>query len=349
MALKVSVVGASGYSGAELVRLLAGHPKVKLACLTGDSSAGEKFSDLYPALRGFVDEVVEPLDLQALAKKSSFVFLALPHGQAMKLAPALLDKGLKVVDLSGDFRLKDPLAYEKWYKAPQTAAKLLSKAVYGLPELNREAIVKADLVANPGCYATSILLALMPLVAKKAADPDSLIVDCKSGVSGGGRKFIREYQFVEVNDNLSVYKAAGTHQHLPEIEQVLSKLAGKELRLTMTPHLLPVSRGILTTAYTDLVEDGMSTRHLQTLYKDYYQGHPFVRVYEGDPLPELKAVRGSNFCDLGLRVDERTGKAVVVCTLDNLGKGAAGQAVQNMNLMNGFPEDTGLNFSGLAP
>ncbi len=349
MALKVSVVGASGYAGAELVRLLSSHPKVKIACLMGESSAGEKFSNLYPSARGFVDDEIEPLDLKGLAKKAPMAFLALPHGQAMKLAPSLVEKGVKVVDLSGDFRLRDPLVYEKWYKAPHTAPEFLGRAVYGLPEVNREAVVKADLVANPGCYATSILLALLPLVARKAADPDSLIVDCKSGVSGAGRKMRTEYHFVEANENLSVYKPAGTHQHLPEIEQLLAGVAGGDLKLTMTPQLLPVSRGILTTAYGDLLEEGMSTRHLQSLYRDFYQGHPFVRVYEGDALPDLRSVRGGNFCHLGLRVDERTRRALVVSVIDNLGKGAAGQAVQNMNLMNGFAEDAGLNFPGFAP
>jgi N-acetyl-gamma-glutamyl-phosphate reductase len=341
MAVPVAVVGASGYAGAELVRILSGHPKARLAALAGDSTAGQRFDALYPAARGIVDLTLEAFDPAALAKKAELVLLAVPHGQGMKMAPPLLAAGLKVVDLSADFRLKDPIVYEKWYKHPHSAIELLKEAVYGLPEVSRKQVAKARLVANPGCYPTSIILALLPLLAEGLVNADSLIADSKSGVSGGGIKPAPGFMFGSAGENFSAYKVAGTHQHIPEIEQALGLAAKRELKLTFTPHLLPVVRGILTTAYADLVEEGMSSKKLAAVYKDFYKGEAFVRVYE-DSLPDLKSVKGSNFCDIAPRVDERTGRAVVLACEDNLGKGAAGQAVQNMNLMLGFPEDAGM-------
>lgn len=348
MALKVAVVGASGWSGAELVRLLAAHPKVKLTALGGHASVGKKFEDLYPWARG-LGLALESSDPAKLAAKAQFAFLALPPAESMKLAPGLLAAGLKVVDLSGAFRFKEAIVYEKWYKAAHTAPQLLAEAVYGLPEYNRKAISDARFVSNPGCYATGILLALLPLVSENLVDLGSLIVDCKSGTSGAGReKLSSEYLFTEVSENFSTYAVGGVHKHIPEVEQVLSQKAGKEVLITMTPHLLPVVRGILTTAYADLLDEGTSARKLQMLYQKFYQAEPFVRVYSGDSLPDLRAVRGTNFCDLGIRVDERTQRITLVSCEDNLIKGAAGQAVQNMNLMYGFPETMGLESLGSA-
>jgi N-acetyl-gamma-glutamyl-phosphate reductase len=348
MALKVAILGASGYSGAELVRLLSGHPKVKVTALGAHHAAGKKLEELYPWARAAATGglALESLDPAKVAQKAQFVFLALPPAESMKLAPALLEAGLKVVDLSGAFRLKDPILYEKWYKAAHTAPKLMDEAVYGLPELYRKEISAARFVSNPGCYATSILLALLPAVAEGAVDLGSLIVDCKSGTSGAGRDRVEpHYLFSEASENFSVY-SLGNHRHVPEVERILSDQAGKEVLISMTPQLLPVVRGILTTAYADLAEAGMSARKLQALYQKHYQSEPFVRVYNGDGLPDLRSVRGNNYCDLGIRVDERTQRMVVISCLDNLVKGAAGQAVQNMNLMCGFPEQAGLESPG---
>lgn len=346
MTLKVAIIGASGYSGAELVRILKKHPRVSLEALMADSSAGSRFSDLYPGAKGLEDRVLEKIHLDSLSSRAGFVFLALPHTFAMKIAPALLKKGLKVVDLSGDFRLKDPLDYPVWYKEKHKAPALLKEAVYGLPELNREKIRKARLVANPGCYATGVILAFLPMLKAGAADLSSLIADCKSGVSGAGRKLALNTHFCEVSGNFSAYKVAGAHQHVPEIEQVLGQAAGRKIRLCLTPHLLPLNRGILTTAYAGLKKKFASTGHLKALYARAYAREPFVKVLDGEALPDLRSAKGTNFCNLAVRVDSRTGRAVVISCLDNLVKGAAGQAVQNMNLMCGFKETEGLETPG---
>jgi N-acetyl-gamma-glutamyl-phosphate reductase len=343
MAADIAIVGASGYAGAELVRLLSSHPKARVALLVGDSSAGERFDQLYPAAKGHVDLVMEAFDADRIAKAAQLVFLATPHGQGMKLAPPLLERGLKVIDLSADFRLKDPIVYEKWYKTPHSAPQFLAEAVYGLPELNRKAIAKARLLSNPGCYPTSVILPSLPLLKQGVVAAESLVADSKSGVSGAGRKLAMGSHFCEVADNFLAYKIAGTHQHTPEIEQALSLAAGRELTLTFTPHLLPMVRGILTTLYADLIMEGMNTKRLIKLYQEFYADEPFVRIYGEERLPDLRAVRGSNYCDIAPRVDERSGRVVVVACEDNLGKGAAGQAVQNMNIMMGFEETAGLD------
>jgi N-acetyl-gamma-glutamyl-phosphate reductase len=344
--LKVAVLGASGYAGAELVRILLRHPKVEITALGGDSTAGQKLSKLYPALRGF-DMELEKLDAAGLKGRAELAFLGLPHVQSMATGAPLVKAGIKVVDLSGDFRLKDAKVYEQFYKHAHGETDLLKEAVYGLPELHRDEIKKARLVANPGCYTTTAILGLVPLLKAKKVVPSSIIIDAKSGVSGGGRKLVNEFQFVEVYDNFSAYGVGGVHRHIPEIEQELSLAGGAELKVSFTPHLLPLSRGIFSTAYADLSAAATEAELLE-IYSKAYAGHPFVRVYPAGELPTLRSVRGTNYCDIGLKVDARTKRVIVVSCTDNLGKGAAFQAIQNMNLMSGFGETEGLDFSALT-
>jgi N-acetyl-gamma-glutamyl-phosphate reductase len=340
--LKAAVLGASGYSGAELVRVLLRHPQVELTALGADSTAGKTLRQLYPALGPAGELPLEKLDPASLKGRADFAFLCLPHVQSMAVAAPLIAAGLKVVDLSGDFRLKDAKLYEQFYKHPHSEPALLKEAVYGLPELHRAEIKKARLVANPGCYTTTSILGLAPLVKKLKVRAGSIVIDAKSGVSGGGRKMVNEYMFVEVVDNFSAYGVGGTHRHIPEIEQELGGAS-----VTFTPHLLPVSRGIFSTCYAEL-EAKAGEAELLALYGDFYKGEPFVRIYAQGELPTLRSVRGTNFCDIGLKVDARTGRVIVVSCTDNLGKGAAFQAIQNMNLMCGFGESEGLDFSALT-
>lgn len=338
MKLRAAVFGASGYSGAELVRTLHSHPRAEIAALGADSSAGVDLASLYPALRGAKLPKLEKLEAATLQGRADLAFLCLPHTQSMGLVPGLLDAGLKVIDLGGDFRLKDAALYEKFYGQAHTAGQLLPEAVYGLPEVNGEAVKKARLVANPGCYTTTSILGLLPLAKSGKIGAQSIIIDAKSGVSGSGRKLSQSSQFAEAYDNFSAYKVGGVHQHIPEIEMMLGA------QVTFTPHLLPLSRGIFATCYVDttLAED-----EIFALYQSAYAKAPFVRVYPKGELPTLRSVRGTNYCDIGLKLDARTKRAIVVACTDNLMKGAATQAVQNMNLMFGFDEAEGLNFSAL--
>lgn len=344
--LRVAVLGASGYSGAELVRALLGHPGVELTALGGDSTAGKKLSALYPSLRG-VDLELEKLDAASLKGRVDFAFLCLPHVQSMALGAPLVRAGIKVVDLSGDFRLKDTALYEKFYKHAHSETELLKEAVYGLPELHAAEIKKARLVANPGCYTTTSILGVYPLLKAGKIKPNSIIIDAKSGVSGMGRKLAEAGQFVEVYDNFSAYNVGGGHRHIPEIDQELSLASGSKINVSFTPHLLPLSRGILATIYADL-EESADEEALIKITRDFYASAPFVRVYAKGELPSLRSVRGTNFCDIGLKVDARCKRVIVISCTDNLGKGAAFQAIQNMNLMQGWPEDEGLGFSALT-
>lgn len=340
--LKVAILGASGYSGAELFRALKMHPHAEISAIGGKSTAGQKLRTLYPALGEAGDVVIEKLDAHSLRGRADLAFLCLPHVQSMAIAAPLLQAGLKVVDLSGDFRLKDAAIYEQYYKHAHSEPELLKEAVYGLPELHAAEIKKARLVANPGCYTTTSILALLPLVKKLKVRPGSIVIDAKSGVSGAGRKLAQSSQFAEAYDNFSAYGVGGTHRHIPEIEQELGMQ-----KVTFTPHLLPLSRGILATCYAEL-ETPASEGELFGIYHAFYQDAPFVRVYAQGDLPTLRSVRGTNFCDLGIKVDVRSGRVIVVSCTDNLGKGAAFQAIQNMNLMCGFDEADGLNFSALT-
>ncbi|MEJ2201964.1 MAG: N-acetyl-gamma-glutamyl-phosphate reductase [Desulfuromonadaceae bacterium] len=344
--IRVAIVGASGYTGVELYRLLVNHPAVEITCVTSRQNAGEPFAEVFPSLRGRTDLICDPVEHEVIAAKADFVFTALPHQTAMEFIPGLLAAGKKVVDLSADYRLRDAGVYEAWYQA-HTSPELLSEAVYGLPELYREAIPAARLVANPGCYPTSVALALAPLLANNLVDPTSLIIDSKSGTSGAGRSAKVDSLFCEVNEGFKAY-GVGRHRHTPEIEQTLSDLAKTAVTVNFTPHLLPIDRGILSTCYANLREF-MNTGELLELYHRHYGGEPFVRVCPENRLPNVAFVRGSNYCDLGLVSDPRTGRVIVVSAIDNLVKGAAGQAIQNMNLMLGLKEEAGLEVVPLFP
>ncbi len=345
--LKVAIVGASGYTGVELLRLLHCHPEVAVTCVTSEQSAGKAVSEVFPTLRSRYSLVLENLEPDRIADRADFIFTALPHKAAMEVVPTFLKLGKRVVDLSADYRLRDAKEYEAWYE-PHMNPALLKQAVYGLPELRREKIAGADLVANPGCYPTSVILGLAPLLKNELIDPASIIADSKSGVSGAGRSAKVDNLYCEVNDGFKAYGVGGVHRHIPEIEQELSLLAGKRLNISFTPHLVPMDRGILSTIYATPT-GAVSTAELLELYREFYGGEAFIRVLPEGSFPSTSHVRGSNFCDIGITVDGRTGRVVVVSAIDNLVKGASGQAVQNMNIMNGFPENLGLESLALFP
>lgn len=344
--LKVAVVGASGYTGVELLRLLYCHPEVAVTCVTSERSAGKKVSDIFPSVRDCYQQVLEHLEPVRVAEKADFIFTALPHQAAMEVVPTFLKLGKKVVDLSADYRLHDASVYQAWYQ-PHMNPELLEKAVYGLPEIRRAAVAEADLVANPGCYPTSIILGMAPLLKNGLVDPSTIIADSKSAVSGAGRGAKVDTLFCEVNEGFKAY-GVGAHRHTPEIEQELSILAGSKVTISFTPHLVPMDRGILSTIYASLPGEWTTSRLLE-LYREHYSNEGFVRVLAEGSLPSTMHVRGSNFCDIGLVADKRTGRVVVISAIDNLVKGASGQAVQNMNIMNGFPENLGLDALPLFP
>jgi N-acetyl-gamma-glutamyl-phosphate reductase len=344
--LKVGIYGASGYTGQELLRLLLRHRQFEIVAVTSRRYAGIPVSDIYPVFAGLTDLAfinASPEDVAALA---DVIFLALPHGVSMDIAPIFLRAGKKVVDLSADFRLHDVAVYEQWYTR-HTAPDFIKESVYGIPELNRDAIAAARLVANPGCYPTSVILGLAPLLKADWIDDTSIIVDAKSGVSGAGREPQIGTLFCEVDEGFKAYKV-GKHRHTPEMEQAISLLAGHDVRISFTPHLLPISRGILSTIYATLRKDVMDM-DLIDLYREFYEGKKFVRIYKAGTFPDISSVRGSNYCDIGLTIDRRTKRVIAICTIDNLIKGASGQAIQNMNLMCGISEDTGLNMVSLFP
>lgn len=345
--LKVAVVGASGYTGVELIRILHNHPEVAVTTVTSEQSAGKKISEVFPSLRDRYDLQLEALDPEKIAAKADIVFTALPHKAAMAVVPTFLEKGCKVIDLSADYRLHDAAEYAAWYE-PHLNPELLIHAVYGLPELRREEIAGADLVANPGCYPTSVILGLMPLLKEGLIDTGSIIADSKSGVSGAGRGAKVDNLYCEVNEGFKAYGVGGVHRHIPEIEQELSLLAGKGVVISFTPHLVPMDRGILSTVYA-MPKSGVTAAQLQSLYEEQYDGEAFVRVLPQGNFPSTGYVRGSNFCDIGLTVDSRTGRIIIVSALDNLVKGAAGQAVQNMNIVCDFPETMGLELIPFYP
>ncbi len=345
--LNVGIIGASGYTGAELARILCNHPEVDITVATSRQNAGRPLSEIFPSLRGKVDIICENISVAEMCTKADFFFTAVPHKTAMDLVPDLLAAGKKVVDLSADFRLRDVSVYEEWYQ-PHSSSQLLSEAVYGLPELYRNDIVDCRLVANPGCYPTSIILGLAPLLRAGAIDVQTIIADSKSGTSGAGRAAQTGSLFCEVHDGFRPYKVGRAHRHTPEIEQELTVLAGTEVRITFTPHLLPISRGILSTVYASLAP-GFDRKKIDTLYRNHYQNEPFVRLLAEDSFPATQYVRGSNFCDISYKIDSVTNRIIVMSTIDNIVKGAAGQAVQNMNLMNGFKENTGLTTVPLFP
>jgi N-acetyl-gamma-glutamyl-phosphate reductase len=345
--LKIAIVGASGYTGLELIRILHSHPEVAVTCLTSEQSAGKRISEVFPTLRGRCDIVLENLEPVQVAEKADLVFTALPHKAAMEVVPTFLKLGKKVIDLSADYRLSDPAVYGEWYE-PHLNPDNLKKAVYGLPEISRDKIKGAKLVANPGCYPTSIILALAPLLKGGLIDPSSIIADSASGVTGAGRSAKVDSLYCEVNEGFRAYAVGGSHRHIPEIEQELSLLAGKPLKITFTPHLAPMDRGILSTVYATS-EQTIDTQTIAGLYREFYAGEPFVRILTNGNLPSTAYVRGSNFCDIAPLVDPRTGRIIIVSAIDNLVKGASGQAVQNMNLLCGFHETSGLEGLALFP
>jgi N-acetyl-gamma-glutamyl-phosphate reductase len=344
---RVAIAGASGYTGVELLRMLLQHPLAKIVALTAETYADQPIGKVFPSLAGFLELTCLPLDTAKLAAEAEFVFLALPHKTSMAVGADLIQRGTRVLDLSADYRLKDAAAYPRWYGVEHVAPHLLKEAAYGLPELHRAAIADARLVAVPGCYPTGALLGLAPLIAHGLLDPDSVIIDAISGVSGAGRKAELPYHFSEANENLKAYSVA-THRHTPEIEQELGCLAGREVTVSFTPHLAPLTRGILTTITASL-QSRRSAADLLLLFRRFYRDAPFVRILGEGQLPETKHVLHSNVCDVGLVSDARTGRVIVVTAIDNLVKGASGQAVQCFNLMAGLDERAGLWIPGLFP
>jgi N-acetyl-gamma-glutamyl-phosphate reductase len=344
--LKTAIVGASGYTGQELIRILSGHPQVDLTAVTSRRFAGRSVSDVFPSLGSITALKYRNATAADIAEICDIVFLALPHGVSMEMAPFFVGSGKKVIDLSADYRLRDAGVYEKWY-TKHTGTDVLKDAVYGIPELYREAIKKAKLVANPGCYPTSIILGLAPALKNKLIDVKTIIADSASGVSGAGREPQTGSLFCEVDGGFKAYKV-GKHRHTPEIEQELNALAGEEFMISFTPHLLPVKRGILSTIYATLKKD-VTLPGLHSLYSSFYAGEKFVRIMPPGSYPNISSVCGSNFCDIGLAHDPRTERVIIISAIDNLIKGAAGQAVQNMNVVCGWKEDTGLQMAALYP
>lgn len=355
--IRVGVIGASGYTGGELLRLLSCHPNVSLtAVAASEKSSGKTISSLFPHLATLSQYTIEALDPKSISQRVEIVFLALPHTTSWEVASAFLDLGRQVIDLSADYRLKTPQLYETWYQKAHPSPDLLTEAVYGLPELHRDEIRHARLVAIPGCYPTAAILQLAPLAAHNMIERDGIIIDAKSGVSGAGRTPAPAYHFPEAHEALHAYKI-GTHRHTPEIEQELDLLfrassprsrSQNGLRLTFTPHLVPMNRGILSTAYARPVAP-LSSHDLLTQYQTFYKQEPFVRVRPEPDLVNPCHVQGANFCDLSVCYDQRTGYVISLAALDNLVKGAAGQAIQTMNIMLGFPEESGLTMPGLFP
>ena len=345
--VRVAICGGSGYTGSELLRMLSQHPGVELTAVTSEKSAGKRVTDLFPHLVKFDGLVYESMEKDRILQKADLFFMALPHAASQEAVNFFYQKGKRVVDLSADFRLSDPVVYEEWYKTSHHYTNTLKKAVYGLPELYRREIKKARLIANPGCYPTSAILALNPALKEGIIDPESIIVDSKSGATGAGRKADVMVSFCEVNEGFKAY-GVGVHRHTPEIEQILSAIAGKAIMVDFTPHLVPMDRGIVTTAYARLTQK-ISTGKVIELYNKKYSKEPYVKVLEEGFYPNAKHVRGSNYCFIGIKVNERTNTLVMISTIDNLVKGASGQAIQNMNIMMGFQETTALEGLALCP
>jgi len=344
--LNAAIVGGSGYTGAELLRILTRHPDFTVTSISSRQYKGKKVAEVFPSLLGLVDLRFTEPNPDVIVESSDAIFTALPHQTAMEIIPRLLVGDKKLVDLSADFRFRDARVYEEWYQ-PHTAPDLLKKAVYGLPELYFDEIAKTRLVGNPGCYPTSVILGLAPVLTEKLVEPDSIIADSKSGVSGAGRGLSLSSLYCEANDSIKAYKV-GQHRHTPEIEQELSALAGERVVITFTPHLTPMTRGIFSAVYARLTKP-VKTAEVLELYTRFYQGKPFVRVHPEGSLPSTAFVSGTNYADLGVKVDERTGRLIVMAAIDNLVKGASGQAVQNMNIMCGLDQTAGLDHAPLYP
>ncbi len=345
--LNAAIIGASGYGGGELLRWLSWHPDASVSLATSKTYDGQPVQAAFPGLAGTVDLKFTPESDTSELKHCDVAFLARDNGVAMEMAGGLLEAGCKVIDLSADFRFRDPAAYSNWYSAEHKSPDLTRSAVYGLPEIHKEEIRRANLIGNPGCYTTTSILALAPLVAGNLIDTTTIVIDGKSGVSGAGRsKFGLDYHFSEANENVSAYKAGGTHRHTGEIEQELSLLAGQSVTVSFTPHLIPMTRGILASCYASLTRS-VSADELRQRFREFYRDAPFVAVTDG--LPATKHTLGSNMCHIGLVVDNRTNRVTVFAATDNLGKGMVGQAIQNMNIMFGLEETAGLMMPGMWP
>ncbi|GIP40999.1 N-acetyl-gamma-glutamyl-phosphate reductase [Paenibacillus sp. J31TS4] len=345
--IRAAIVGSTGYGGVELIRLLLRHPHVEITSVISSSTAGVPISDGFPHLNAILTDNLDAVDIPLIKSKADVVFAATPHGVSAALVPQLLEAGLKVIDLSGDFRLKSGDVYKEWYKKDPGPADLLEKAVYGLAEVFGDEVKGVEFISNPGCYPTATLLGLIPAVKAGWIDADSIIVDAKSGVSGAGRGLSMTSHYSEVNENFFAYKV-NKHQHTPEVEQVLGWAAGRPVTTTFTTHLVPMTRGILCTMYATLTE-AKSEEDFLELYREFYSGRPFVRIRPQGKVPATKEVWGSNYCDIGFAVDRRTNRVTIVSVIDNLMKGAAGQAVQNLNLMMGWEETAGLEMAPVYP
>ncbi len=337
--IKAAVIGATGYAGSELIRILSSHKDVSLTYLASHSHQGKKYSDVYPAFFNSVDMILDEDDVHKAGKNSDVIFLCLPHGLASKVVTKELVKEKKVIDFGADFRLKREDVYEAWYKSSHGSPDLLKSAVYGLPEIHRKEIRDAHLIANPGCYTTCSILTLYPLVKNRLINLKSIIIDAKSGTSGAGRAEKTDNLFCEVNESIKAYSVA-THRHTPEIEQELSLAAKEEITLSFTPHLVPMQRGILATCYAELSE-GATVEDVKKAYRDAYENEPFVRLL--NVMPQTRYTRGTNYCDISFSLDKRTGRIIAIGAIDNLVKGAAGQAVENMNIAFSLDECEGLD------
>ncbi|MDG5787492.1 N-acetyl-gamma-glutamyl-phosphate reductase [Evansella sp. AB-P1] len=345
--MKAAVVGGTGYGAIELIRLLDKHPNVQLQSIVSHSQSGTEIHEVYPHLTHLIHQTMDEWNIQHLHENIDVVFFATPAGVSQRLIPQCREHGIQCIDLSGDFRLTNQEVYETWYGTSSAPKEYLEEATYGLPEIYAEQIKQSKLIANPGCYPTATLLALLPIVKEGWVNVNSIIIDGKSGVSGAGRKVSLNTLFSEVNESVKAYKL-GAHQHIPEIEQFIEKESNEEAKVTFSTHLMPMTRGLMCSIYLDLKEP-KTTEELINFYTEVYSNHPFVRVRQEGVFPATKEVSGSNYCDIGIHADARTGKVTIISVIDNLVKGAAGQAIQNLNLMNGLDVRTGLTEIPMYP
>lgn len=345
--IKVGIVGGTGYGAVELVRFLTHHPKIDEIVIYSQSKAGEPLTASYPHMLSIIEQPMQALDKENVKEEVDVLFFATPTAVSHEWIPDLVQQGITCIDLSGDFRLNDPDVYEKWYRSHTAEQSWLDQAVYGLSEVYREDIKGAKLIANPGCYPTAALLGLMPVIEKHWVDTSSIIVDGKTGVSGAGRSLSLNVHYSEMNENTKAY-GLGVHKHTPEMERYLSEKSGNSIKISFSPHIVPMTRGIITTTYVNL-SGAPDNEAIHKLYKAYYEEKPFVRVRPLNQYPGTKEVYGSNYCDIGIKVDERTNRLVIVSVIDNLVKGAAGQAIQNMNIQQGWDETIGLMQAPLFP
>ena len=340
--IKACVIGATGYTGSELVKILMKHPNVELKNITAKNYVGQRYDNIYENFRNINNSVCEEMNIYELSESCDVIFIALPHGVATNIIDEKVLENTKIIDLGADFRIKNYDIYENWYNVKHNAKDILKYAVYGLCEINRDSIKNTNIVANPGCYTTCSILSLMPLIKENIIDFNSIIIDAKSGVTGSGRALLTDSLYCEVNENLKAYKIA-SHRHTPEIEQELSSFCDKDINIIFTPHLVPMNRGILVTCYANL-NDCYDYDYIKEVYQKYYKDEYFIRITKEDIFPQTRWVKGSNFVDIGFKIDYRTNRIIVVGAIDNIMKGASGQAVQNMNILFGIDEKTGIDF-----